>query len=46
MMFPYERDAKWADEENPVVNCHSRSATHWGAQEVWLLSMMGSKVPN
>jgi len=26
-----------ADENIPVVNCHSRSATHLGAQEVWLL---------
>jgi len=25
-----------------VVDCHSRSATHLGAQEVWLLSMTGS----
>src|SRR5512137_272166 len=35
--------AIWADELTLVVNCHSRSATHLGAQEVWLLSMTGSK---
>ena len=34
--------AIWADELTLVVNYHSRSETHLGAQEVWLLSMTGS----
>jgi hypothetical protein len=34
--------AIWVDELILVMNYHSRSVTHLGAQEVWLLSMTGS----